>query len=135
MNRPQEKIDDLKQMNKETLAQRIRVVRGYYDKSQTEFAKELGISQSALSAIELDRAMPSADIIQKIGKMGFDLYWLLYGETPKKELSETTVANTALNWEKTRINKILGSLSYEELRFCRQWLELYAKSLKKSDSK
>jgi transcriptional regulator with XRE-family HTH domain len=121
-------------MKKGTLAERIRVVRGYYNKSQTEFAKELEISQSAMSAIELDRVIPSADILQKIGKMGFDLDWLLYGESSKKKLAETTVANTALNWEKIRINKILGSLSHEELRFCRQWLELYVKSLKKADS-
>lgn len=120
--------EELQDKQKETLAQRIRVVRGYYGKSQAAFAKELEISQSAMSAMEVGKVDPPTIVIQKIGKMGFDLNWLLYGETPNpKKLSETSESNL----EKIKINKILGSLSSEELRFCRQWLDLYVHSLNK----
>lgn len=112
----------------ETLAQRIRVVRGYFGKSQEAFAKDLDISQSAMSAIELGRVVPSADVIQKIGRMGFDLEWLIYGETNKKP---DKMPNT--NFEKIRINKLLSFLTQEEIHFCRKWLELYLKSLKKEE--
>ena len=130
------KNDNMKKLeqneNESSLAQRLRVVRGSYGKSQIDFAKDLGISQSALSAAEIGKVIPSADIIQKIGQMGFDLEWLLYGDS-KKELSQTFVANTALKIEENRITKILSKLSYEEMRYCRQWLELYMKSFHKEE--
>lgn len=130
------KNDDMKNIeqneNESSLAQRLRVVRGYFGKSQIDFAKDLGISQSALSAAEIGKVIPSADLIQKIGQMGFELEWLLYGDS-KKELSKTVVANTALKIEENRINKLLSKLSYDEMRYCRQWLELYMKSFHKEE--
>lgn len=124
-----DEIKTIEQTKQESLAHRLRVVRGYYGQSQAEFAKKLEISQSAMSAIELGKVIPSADVIQKIGRMGFGLEWLLYGEN-KNEFEAAAIADTALNFEKNKINKLINSFSPDELRFCRQWLELYAKSQK-----
>lgn len=114
----------------DTLAQRIKVIRIYYGKSQEEFAKDLSISQSALSSIE-HGTIPSAEIIQKLGKLGFSLEWLLYGENNQPDSPKQMLADTAADWERTRINKLLNSLSYDKLKLCRQCLELFTASFTK----
>lgn len=114
----------------DTLAQRIKVIRVYYDKSQEEFAKDLSISQSALSSIE-HGTIPSAEVIQKLGKMGFSLEWLLYGENNQPTSPKQVLENTAADWERTRINKLLNALSHNKLKLCRQCLELFVSSFTK----
>ena len=96
----------------DTLAQRIKVIRIYYGKSQEEFAKDLSISQ-------------------KLGKLGFSLEWLLYGENNQPDSPKQMLADTAADWERTRINKLLNSLSYDKLKLCRQCLELFTASFTK----
>lgn len=114
----------------DTLAQRIKVIRVYYDKSQEEFAKDLSISQSALSSIE-HGTIPSAEVIQKLGKMGFSLEWLLYGENNQPTSPKQVLEDTAADWEHTRINKLLNALSHDKLKLCRQCLELFVASFTK----
>jgi transcriptional regulator with XRE-family HTH domain len=114
----------------DTLAQRIKVIRVYYDKSQEEFAKDLSISQSALSSIE-HGTIPSAEVIQKLGKMGFSLEWLLYGENNQPTSPKQVLEDTAADWERTRINKLLNTLSHDKLKLCRQCLELFVASFTK----
>jgi transcriptional regulator with XRE-family HTH domain len=114
----------------DTLAQRIKIIRVYYDKSQEEFAKDLSISQSALSSIE-HGTIPSAEVIQKLGKMGFSLEWLLYGENNQPTSPKQVLEDTAADWERTRINKLLNALSHDKLKLCRQCLELFVSSFTK----
>ena len=111
----------------DTLAQRIKVIRVYYDKSQEEFAKDLSISQSSLSSIE-HGTIPSAEVIQKLGKMGFSLEWLLYGENNQPTSPKQVLEDTAADWERARINKLLNALSHDKLKLCRQCLELFIAS-------
>ena len=121
-------------INKEanTLAQRIKVIRVYYGKSQEEFAKDLSISQSALSSIE-HGTNPSAEVIQKLGKLGFSLEWLLYGENNQPDSPKQLLADTAADWERTRINKLLNALPHDKLKLCRQCLELFVASCAKEE--
>ena len=116
----------------DTLAQRIKVIRVYYDKSQEEFAKDLSISQSALSSIE-HGTIPSAEVIQKLGKMGFSLEWLLYGENNQPTSPKQVLEDTAADWERTRINRLLNALSHDKLKLCRQCLELFVSSCTKEN--
>lgn len=116
-----------KEMN--TIAQRIGVMRKYSGKTQIEFAKELGISQPILSALEHGKQFPSFEMIQKLGRLGFDLKWLLYGDTNEDEIMSHNVVKVISKWDQYRISTILSKMSKEQVRFCRQWLELYAKSL------
>lgn len=116
-----------KEMN--TIAQRIRVMRKYSGKTQIEFAKELGISQPILSALEQGKQFPSFEMIQKLGRLGFDLKWLLYGDTNEDEIMSHNVVKVISKWDQYRISTILSKMTKEQVRFCRQWLELYAKSL------
>ena len=116
-----------KEMN--TIAQRIRVMRKYSGKTQIEFAKELGISQPILSALEQGKQFPGFEMIQKLGRLGFDLKWLLYGDTNEDEIMSHNVVKVISKWDQYRISTILSKMTKEQVRFCRQWLELYAKSL------
>ena len=83
-----------------TLALRIKSIRTYFGQSQEEFAKKLSISQSALSAIELERL-----IKPKFGP---------------KEIFE----KNAVDWETKRILKLLSNYTQDKLRVLRQCLEL-----------
>ena len=112
-----------------TIAQRIRVMRKYSGKTQIEFAKELGISQPILSALEQGKQFPGFEMIQKLGRLGFDLKWLLYGDTNEDEIMSHNVVKVISKWDQYRISTILSKMTKEQVRFCRQWLELYAKSL------
>ena len=113
--------------DEDSLAHRVKVIRTYFNKSQDEFAKELAISQSALSAIERGQGQPGTDTLQKLGRMGFDLNWILYGET-SAATPETILEKTAADREKTRILKILDTMPQDKLKILRQCLELITKS-------
>lgn len=107
-----------------TLALRIKSIRTYFGQSQEEFAKELSISQSALSAIELDKVSPPVEAIQKLGRMGFDVNWLLYGKTNVTETPKEIFEKNAVDWETKRILKLLNNYTQDKLRVLRQCLEL-----------
>lgn len=109
----------------ETLAHRLKVIRTYYRKSQAEFAPMLGISQSALSSLENGATSPSAEVLQKLGRMNFDLDWILYGENNQPESAKVVLEQTATDWEISRIRKLLLKLPQEKLKMWRQMLEVY----------
>ena len=108
----------------DTLALRIKSIRTYFGQSQEAFAKELSISQSALSAIELDKVSPPVEAIQKLGRMGFDVNWLLYGKTNVTETPKEIFEKNAVDWETKRILKLLSNYSQDKLHVLRQCLEL-----------
>ena len=60
--------------------------------------------------------------------MGFDLNWILYGESNGGNTPENIIEKTAADREKTRILKILDTLPQNKLRVLRQCLELITKS-------
>lgn len=111
--------------NSETISKRIKNIRKYYKMNQQDFAKELGILQSTLSEIERGNVNPQFKTLQLLGDMigRSNLEWLLYGKTEVIKTDE---------WNKTRINNLLIKLNVDELKFCREWLELYVNSLKKN---
>jgi transcriptional regulator with XRE-family HTH domain len=66
----------------EAVGRRIRELRGFYTK-QVDVAKELGIAQSHLSAIERGLKEPSATILFRISRLyGKTIEWLLTGNDP-----------------------------------------------------
>ncbi len=129
-NTPDESSDLPNANEAGTLAHRIRVVRSYYRKSQTEFAKELGIGQSTLSAIENGTAMPSIEVLQRLGRMGFNLEWLLYGENLQPQNDRIILKEPAKDIESARIYTLMRELSEDHLKLLREMLELFVASEK-----
>ena len=116
-----------------TMAHRIKVIRTYYQKSQMDFAHDLGISQSALSSLENGSTSPSAEVLQKLGRMGFALEWILYGENNQPESSAIVLEQSANDWEIAQIQKLLLKLPQEKLKMWRQMLEIYIATETKRD--
>ena len=116
-----------------TMAHRIKVIRTYYQKSQMDFAHDLGISQSALSSLENGSTSPSAEVLQKLGRMGFALEWILYGENNQPESSAIVLEQSANDWEIAQIQKLLLKLPQEKLKMWRQMLEIYIAAETKRD--
>ena len=122
---PDEEGDLSDKVNSATFAHRIKVIRTYFQDSQTEFAKKLGISQSALSSLESDTTTPSAEVIQKLGHMGFDLNWVVYGEKTPSVTNKVVLQESSTDWEFARILKLLRSLPENEVEMVRILLETY----------
>ena len=116
-----------------TMAHRIKVIRTYYQKSQMDFAHDLGISQSALSSLENGSTSPSAEVLQKLGRMGFALEWILYGENNQPESAAIVLEQSANDWEIAQIQKLLLKLPQEKLKMWRRMLEIYIAAETKRD--
>ena len=116
-----------------TMAHRIKVIRTYYQKSQMDFAHDLGISQSALSSLENGSTSPSAEVLQKLGRMGFALEWILYGENNQPESAAIVLEQSANDWEIAQIQKLLLKLPQEKLKMWRQMVEIYIAAETKRD--
>ena len=99
----------------------------YFKQSQIEFAKELGISQSAMSAIEKDASTPSYEILCTLGKMGFHLNWILYGESDSLP-PRAILDHVAGSHELQKINKILEELPPDKPTAVRKAMELLLRS-------
>ena len=64
-----------------TLAQRIKILRKQLGMSQTEFATEIGITQTSLSQIEGEKNGISYDVYKAIiSRFGVDPIWLMDGK-------------------------------------------------------
>ena len=111
----------------DTIGRRVRVMRTYFKQSQSEFAKDLGISQSAMSAIEKDASTPSYEILCTLGKMGFHLNWILYGESDSLP-PRAILDHVAGSHELQKINKILEGLPPDKLTAVRKAMELLLRS-------
>ena len=107
----------------DTVGRRIRVMRTYFKQSQESFAKELGISQSAMSSMEQDLTSPPYEVLCALGRMGFNLNWILYGDAD--DLSQRAVLDhVAGSHEMQKINKLLSPLPIERLTAVRKAMEL-----------
>ncbi|MCL5278012.1 MAG: helix-turn-helix domain-containing protein [Deltaproteobacteria bacterium] len=63
-----------------TMGQRIRLLRG--DRTQAEFSMLLDKSQDILSMYEVDRVLPSIDVLSRIAEMSHvTLDWLVHGRS------------------------------------------------------
>jgi transcriptional regulator with XRE-family HTH domain len=62
------------------VGRRVRELRGF-DLTQADFARQIGVSQSYLSAIELGRNEAGAEVLLSISReFGRSIEWLLTGE-------------------------------------------------------
>ncbi len=67
---------------------RLREIRG--ERSQRQFAKEIGVFQQNMNRYELHGVTPSTDILMKIAvTQGVSLDWLLFGIGKKKLRMDT----------------------------------------------
>ena len=111
----------------DTIGRRVRVMRTYFKQSQSEFAKELGISQSAMSAIEKELSTPSYEVICALGRMGFHLNWILYGESDSLP-PRAVLDHVAGSHELQKIDKMLETLPPSKLTAVRKAMELLLRS-------
>ena len=111
----------------DTIGRRVRVMRTYFKQSQSEFAKELGISQSAMSAIEKELSTPSYEVICALGRMGFHLNWILYGESDSLP-PRAVLDHVAGSHELQKIDKMLETLPPDKLTAVRKAMELLLRS-------
>ena len=114
-------------MPPDTIGRRVRVMRTYFKQSQSEFAKELGISQSAMSAIEKELSTPSYEVICALGRMGFHLNWILYGESDSLP-PRAVLDHVAGSHELQKIDKMLETLPPGKLTAVRKAMELLLRS-------
>ena len=114
-------------MPPDTIGRRVRVMRTYFKQSQSEFAKELGISQSAMSAIEKELSTPSYEVICALGRMGFHLNWILYGESDSLP-PRAILDHVAGSHELQKIDKMLETLPPGKLTAVRKAMELLLRS-------
>ena len=120
----------------ETLADRIRAVRTGEGMSQGEFAQALAEAmglprseartQSQISAMEHGDSGIPVDVVAAIGKMGYDLEWLLYGESHADAIQSLAGSPALL-----RILADLERLNPAQQTFVQKWLELYVQSVQR----
>ncbi|HEU4719210.1 MAG TPA: helix-turn-helix domain-containing protein [Bacteroidia bacterium] len=80
-----------------TLAQRIKILRKHLGLSQTEFANEIGITQTSLSQIEGEKNGISYDVFKGIiGKFRVSPAWLMDGEGEMLQTDEAARKGGAL---------------------------------------
>lgn len=106
-----------------TIHDRMLLIRNVYGDTQKDFAKRMDIPQSQVSYMESGQREPSIDTVSKLGKFGWDVDWILNGES--QDMSK--------GFEESNINKraimaILNHLQPEEIQYTRKALELYLKS-------
>ena len=66
-----------------TVGRRIRELRGF-DQKQSEFANQIGVAQSYISAIERGQKEPGAAVLFRIARLhGKTIEWLLTGNDPQ----------------------------------------------------
>ena len=70
------------ELDLKAFGRRIRELRGFY-RSQAEFAQQIGVTQSHLSALERGTREPGAAVLLAIKReFGGSVDWLLTGEEP-----------------------------------------------------
>ena len=74
-----------------TIAERIRQVRG--DRSQMEFATELGVHKEMLGKYERGLSVPGGEVLARMREHGVDINWLLTGQGSMRENHATQKSN------------------------------------------
>ncbi len=107
--------DELERLKREapeklTLGQRIRLLRG--ERTQAEFSKLLDKSQDILSMYEVDKVLPSIDVLSVIADMSnVTLDWLVHGRSDKSHKSGAVVFKGYIIKPKTLEWQILEMLT------------------------
>ncbi len=112
-----------------SLGKRLKLIRGYFGKSQVDFAKDLGIGQSTYSNMEKERNPATIDIVKKIGKMGVSVEWVLYGNNTQVKQDINYKKYLDNNSAIGNITKLLSKLSPKDIKVCNEIINLYVKSL------
>jgi transcriptional regulator with XRE-family HTH domain len=90
-------VFQMKQLQLDTIGQRIEAIRREQGLTQAEFARALGISQSAVSKY-LNNRLPPADVLLRIARLGHTtMEWILTGE--KEYLFATAVREEAAAYD------------------------------------
>ena len=113
-----------------TMGARIRICRYNSGKTQTEFARSLGITQSTLSKYENDSMVVSPDILAALVQMGWSSDWLLMGrEEPgmKIEISEAPKEKSSLGRKQGEVVSKVKKLSEKQLDLVNTLLDQFAK--------
>lgn len=79
---PMQAIEDME----ETIAYRMKVVRTSLKLNRKEFAAKIGVYPNRITEVEQGKYNISLKMLTEIGKLGFDLNWLVNGNNKEKEL-------------------------------------------------
>lgn len=88
-----------------TIGQRIEELRKDNGLSQQELAHEIGITRQLLSMIEIDKRLPTIDVLNKLSeRLNVSVYTLLTGYDDSNALiaNDLNLSNDALNVLKTQ---------------------------------
>ena len=111
----------------DTINDRIRIARVVSELSQKEFAARIGTQQNVISEIENDSRRVTAKLIQEVGKMGFDLNWLLYGTSDNDAVSELVYSISDNKKILLNIFADLKDLPTKDLLYLQEAIEVYVK--------
>lgn len=106
----------MNQLNKPSLAERIKSVRILLDRSQSGMAATLGVSQANVSDVERGARLPSYEYIVGLMKLNVDIRWLLLGEgeAPTND-SDELIQTSEEELKVLLLKKRIESLSLEDL--------------------
>lgn len=111
----------------DTINDRIRIARVVSELSQKEFAARIGTQQNVISEIENGSRRVTANLIQEVGKMGFDLNWLLYGTSDNDAVSELVYSISDNKKILLNIFADLKDLPTKDLLYLQEAIEVYVK--------
>ena len=77
------------------MAQRFNEARKKLGYSQVQFADVLGIKQGTVSGYESGKTQPSADILQRLSKLGFSIDWLMASDLPAPSVDNLSTSPQA----------------------------------------
>ena len=116
-----------------TLAQRFKLLRSINHMNQKKFADFIGISQSQISAIEINARNPSRKLLQLIAsKCNCSAIWLEKGTTITNLIQSED--DSMKREEKEKIISLFDKMNIESLLYLRRQAELiYNMQLEKED--
>lgn len=104
------------------IGKRIQQVRKFFRQNQTEFASEIGKTQSHICNIESGKIFPSMEVLLMISRLGqkgekINMHWLITGkgeiiiqETSDKQGLNNEIFNKIVNLDIKKKIAILGVL-------------------------
>jgi transcriptional regulator with XRE-family HTH domain len=82
----------------ESTGDRIEAIRAILGITQAEMAARTGIALRTYSHYISGRT-PSAELLEAVGRMGFNIFWLLTGEGPMRQGEESAPPSAATSHE------------------------------------